>query len=227
MELIRLEHIVKYYKLGKIDVVGLDDVSLSIEDGEYLAIMGPSGSGKSTLMNVLGLLDVPTSGRYFLEGRDVSGLSETELARIRNRTVGFVFQTFNLLPRQTLLENVELPMIYANIPLAQRRRLAREMLEQVGLGHRVHHRPNEISGGECQRAAISRALVNNPKIILADEPTGNLDSKSGEAIMNIFNELNEQGKTVIVVTHSEEIANRARRIIRLRDGKIIGEERKC
>lgn len=226
MELIRLEQVVKYYKLGKVDVLGLDNVSSTIEDGEYVAIMGPSGSGKSTLMNILGLLDVPTSGRYFLEGKDVSDLSEAEQAKVRNRTIGFVFQTFNLLPRQTLLENVELPMIYAGIGYNKRKKLAIEMLERVGLGHRVNHRPNEISGGERQRVAISRALVNNPKIILADEPTGNLDSKSGEAILNIFNELNAQGKTVILVTHSEKIAGNARRIIHLFDGRIIGEERK-
>ena len=187
--------------------------------------MGPSGSGKSTLMNIIGCLDVPTSGRYWLEGIEVSGLSDNQLAEIRNRKIGFVFQTFNLIPRENVIHNVELPMIYSNVPERERVERAREVLEAVGLAHRAKHRPAELSGGERQRVAIARALVNNPSIILADEPTGNLDSRTGTEIMGIFRRLNENGITIVLVTHEREIASYARRIIHLRDGMIEEEER--
>ncbi len=223
---IDLQDIVKIYQMGQVQVHALRGVSLQVRRGEMLAIMGPSGSGKSTLMNIIGALDTPTSGRYFLEGQDVSRLNDNQLAEIRNKRIGFVFQNFNLLPRLTALEQVELPLIYAGIrSRKERRRRAQEALELVGLGDRLHHRPNELSGGQQQRVAIARALVNNPSIILADEPTGNLDSKSGAEVMYIFQQLNrEQGITVVLVTHEPDIARHTRRIVYLRDGLVVGDE---
>lgn len=223
--LIELKGIVKIYRVGSYDVRALQGIDLKIEKNEYLAVMGPSGSGKSTLMNILGCLDTPTSGVHVFENEKVSQLSDDELAGIRNRKIGFVFQTFNLLPRATAQANVELPMIYSGISIEQRRHYATEALEKVGLGDRLHHRPNQLSGGQRQRVAIARALVNNPSIILADEPTGNLDSKTGEEIMDVFNNLNKLGHTLIVVTHEEYIAADAKRIIRLRDGHIENDNR--
>ncbi len=218
--IIRLEDIHKVYTLGLTQVHALRGITLTIERGEYVAIMGPSGSGKSTLMNIMGCLDVPTKGRYFLNGHDVSQLNDDALARIRNKEIGFVFQTFNLLPRATALHNVELPLIYNGLPGSRRRGKARLALEKVGLGDRMHHKPNELSGGQRQRVAIARALVNDPSIILADEPTGNLDSKTGEEIMEILDHLHAQGNTIILVTHEDFIARHAHKIIYLRDGKI-------
>jgi putative ABC transport system ATP-binding protein len=217
---IDIESVTKLYQMGAETIHALRGVTLSIHRNEYLAIMGPSGSGKSTLMNMLGCLDTPTAGRYFFNGKNVATMVDDELADIRNREIGFVFQTFNLLPRSDALHNVELPLIYAGISPFTRRERARHALESVGLGNRVHHRPNELSGGQRQRVAIARALVNNPSIILADEPTGNLDSKTGVEIMELFEHLYEQGNTIIVVTHEEDIARHARRIVRLRDGLI-------
>ncbi len=222
--IIKTEKLHKVYILGKTRVHALRGIDLQVNRGDYVAIMGPSGSGKSTLMNILGCLDVPTAGRYWLNGKDVSGLSDDELARIRNKEIGFVFQTFNLLPRMSALHNVELPLIYNGTPASRRREIAMEALEQVGLADRAHHKPNELSGGQRQRVAIARALVNHPAMILADEPTGNLDSKTGAEIMNIFDGLNERGNTIILVTHEDFIARHARRIIHLRDGKIESEE---
>ena len=221
MSVIVVRDLVKIYRMGLIEVRAIDGVSFEVDAGEYVAIMGPSGSGKSTLMNLLGCLDTPTSGEYILNGQPVRGLDDNELARIRNHEIGFVFQTFNLLPRATALHNVELPLIYAGVPRKQRRKLALEALERVGLGDRVHHRPNELSGGQRQRVAIARALVNRPSILLADEPTGNLDSKTSEEIMALFDKLNQSGHTIIVVTHEPDIAQHARRVIRLLDGKIV------
>ena len=223
---IDLKDIVKIYQMGKVQVHALRGVSLQVRRGEMLAIMGPSGSGKSTLMNIIGALDTPTQGQYFLEGQDVSQLNDNQLAEIRNKRIGFVFQNFNLLPRLTALEQVELPLIYAGgISRKERRRRAQEALEMVGLGDRLHHRPNELSGGQQQRVAIARALVNHPSIILADEPTGNLDSRSGAEVMYIFQRLNrEQGITIVLVTHEPDIARHAQRIVHLRDGCIVGDE---
>jgi len=222
--MIEIKDVTKVYRMGEVDVHALRGVSLRVEKGEFLSIMGASGSGKSTLMNVLGCLDSPTSGSYLLNGRDVSQLSDRQLARIRGRELGFVFQQFNLLPRTTALRQVELPLVYAGVMPGERRRRAREALETVGLSERVGHRPDELSGGQQQRVAIARALVNQPSIILADEPTGNLDSKSGEEILRIFQQLNAQGITVVFVTHDPEIAAVSRRIVRLRDGLIEKDE---
>jgi len=222
--LIELNDISKIYKVGTIEVPAIRQISLTIEPNEYVAIMGPSGSGKSTLMNLIGCLDTPTNGSYMLAGEDVSKLSDNQLAEIRNRRIGFVFQTFNLLPRATGLHNVELPLVYAGKPVGVRRQKAREALASVGLADRGHHRPNELSGGERQRVAIARALVNNPSLILADEPTGNLDSTTGEEIMSLFKEIHQQGNTIILVTHEEYIARKARRIIRLLDGLVAKDE---
>jgi putative ABC transport system ATP-binding protein len=222
--LIRIQNISRRYQMGAETVHALRDVSLEIKRGEYVAIMGPSGSGKSTLMNLLGCLDTPTSGSYWLNGSDVSGMNDNELAAVRNREIGFVFQTFNLLPRSDALQNVMLPMIYAGIPSSRRRAAGRETLMMVGLGDRMHHRPNELSGGQRQRVAIARALVNNPSILLADEPTGNLDSKTGAEIMELFEDLSRKGNTIIVVTHEEHVARHARRILRIRDGLIASDE---
>lgn len=222
--LIRVENLLKIYRTGKVEVRALQGVSFSVFPGEFIAIMGPSGSGKTTLMNILGCLDTPTAGQYILDGVEVSSLRENQLAEIRNRKIGFVFQNFHLLPRLTAFQNVELPLLYAGVPRALRIRRVRELLEGVGLGDRMHHRPNELSGGQMQRVAIARALVNNPALILADEPTGNLDTLSGEEIMAIFQELNEEGRTIILVTHERDIAQHARRVIHFRDGKILKNE---
>lgn len=224
MNIINIEHIAKIYQVGSEEVRALADVSLRIDKGEYVAIMGPSGSGKSTLMNVLGCLDTPTKGIYNFKSVNVSQMNDNELATIRNKEIGFVFQTFNLLPRSDALHNVELPLIYAGVNSSERKERARLALEQVGLSDRMHHKPNELSGGQRQRVAIARALVTNPSIILADEPTGNLDTKTGEDIMALFNEISEQGNTIILVTHEEYIAEHAARIIRLRDGLIEKDE---
>jgi len=217
---IEIEAVTKLYKMGTEIIHALRGVNLKIHRNEYLAIMGPSGSGKSTLMNMLGCLDTPTAGRYEFGQKNVATMVDDELAEIRNREIGFVFQTFNLLPRSNALHNVELPLIYAGLGRSDRLEKAQHALENVGLGERLHHRPNELSGGQRQRVAIARALVNDPAIILADEPTGNLDSKTGEEIMALFEQLYEQGQTIIVVTHEEDIARHARRIVRLRDGLI-------
>jgi putative ABC transport system ATP-binding protein len=217
---IEIEGVTKLYKMGSEIIHALRGVALHIRRNEYLAIMGPSGSGKSTLMNMLGCLDTPTAGRYEFAGKNVATMIDDELADIRNREIGFVFQTFNLLPRSDALHNVELPLIYAGISKHERIERARQALENVGLGDRVHHRPNELSGGQRQRVAIARALVTRPSIILADEPTGNLDSKTGVEIMALFEQLYAQGNTLIVVTHEEDVARHARRIVRLRDGLI-------
>jgi putative ABC transport system ATP-binding protein len=225
MNIISIEHIAKIYQVGLEEVHALRDVSLRIDKNEYVAIMGPSGSGKSTLMNMLGCLDTPTSGKYEFNSVSVSEMNDNELARIRNREIGFVFQTFNLLPRSDALHNVELPLIYAGVPYAERRERAAKALTDVGLSDRMHHKPNELSGGQRQRVAVARALITNPSIILADEPTGNLDSKTGEEIMELFNEIHENGNTIILVTHEEYIAEHAARIIRLKDGLIESDER--
>ena len=224
MNIINIEHISKVYHLGVEEVHALRDVSLKIDKNEYLAIMGPSGSGKSTLMNMLGCLDTPTSGIYDFNGQSVSTMSDNELAQIRNKEIGFVFQTFNLLPRSDALHNVELPLVYAGLPYAERRERAKQTLIDVGLGDRINHKPNELSGGQRQRVAIARALVSNPSIILADEPTGNLDSKIGEEIMQLFEEIHSKGNTIILVTHEEYIAEHAARIIRLKDGLVEKDE---
>ncbi len=221
---IHSEGVTKLYQMGEETIRALRGVALEIRRNEYLAIMGPSGSGKSTLMNMLGCLDTPTAGHYEFNGKSVAHMVDDELAEIRNREIGFVFQTFNLLPRSNALHNVELPLIYAGVPRHERLERAKQALENVGLGERMHHRPNELSGGQRQRVAIARALVNNPAIILADEPTGNLDSKTGEEIMQLLEVLYEQGNTIIVVTHEEDIARHARRIVRLRDGLIESDE---
>jgi putative ABC transport system ATP-binding protein len=219
-KIIEIQHIKKEYIMGMQLIAALKDVSLSIEKGEYVALMGPSGSGKSTLMNILGCLDSPTSGSYKLNHTEVSEMSDDDLARVRNKEIGFIFQTFNLLPRLTSLENVALPMVYAGLSKAERIARAERVMEMVGLKDRMTHKPNELSGGQRQRVAIARALVNNPSIILADEPTGNLDTKTSYEIMAIMQEISSQGNTVIIVTHEEDIAKHARRILRLRDGLI-------
>jgi putative ABC transport system ATP-binding protein len=219
-EIIRFRGIKKYYKVGNQEVKALDDVDIVINKNEYVAIMGPSGSGKSTMMNILGCLDSPTAGSYMLNGADVSHMNDNELAVVRNKEIGFVFQSFNLLPRYSALDNVALPLIYAGESKKERDEMARQALESVDLTDRMHHRPNELSGGQRQRVAVARALVNKPSIILADEPTGNLDSKTSVDIMKLFEEIHRKGNTLIVVTHEEDIAKNARRIIRLRDGHI-------
>lgn len=223
--LIRIEDLTKTYALGAAEVRALRGVTLEVERGEYLAIMGPSGSGKSTLMHIMGCLDTPSSGRYVLDGSEVGTLAGRALARVRNQEIGFVFQNFNLLPRIDLVGNVALPLVYrGSLGRAERRERAVEELERVGLGHRLRHRPNEISGGERQRASIARALVNRPSILLADEPTGNLDSKTGQEIMEILDGLSREGKTVVLVTHDANVADHARRIVQIEDGAIAGED---
>jgi len=222
---IRTEALAKMYQMGAEEVHALRGIDVEIRKGEYVAIMGPSGSGKSTLMNLIGCLDSPSSGRYWLAGRLVSELDDDELAYIRNKEIGFVFQTFNLLPRATALHNVELPLIYNGTPSEERIERAKKALERVDLVPRMHHKPNELSGGQRQRVAIARALVNNPSIVLADEPTGNLDSKTGEEIMNLFENLHGQGNTIILVTHEMDIAQHAHRVIFIRDGKIASDEK--
>jgi len=222
--IIQIENLKKVYDTGSIQVEALKSVNLNVNKNEYVAIMGASGSGKSTLMNIIGCLDRMTSGKYILDGEDVSTLNDTQLAEIRNKKIGFVFQAFNLLPRLTALGNVELPMVYAGMPGSQRLQKAKEALERVGLGERVHHKPNELSGGQKQRVAIARALVNSPAILLADEPTGNLDTKSSIEIMDIFESLNEEGVTIVMVTHEADIAAHTKRNVVFRDGEIISDK---
>ena len=223
MPCIQIEDLYKIYSTGDSEVRALDGVSLCVEKGEFVAIVGHSGSGKSTLMNMLGCLDVPTSGRYLLEGQDVSTLPDSRLSSIRNRQIGFVFQGFNLVPGLSALENVELPLLYRGIGREQRRRMAMESLRQVGLGDRVHHRPSEMSGGQQQRTAIARAIAAKPPLILADEPTGNLDTRAGEEVLGILQQLNADGHTVILITHDMGIAAAARRIVRIQDGRILDD----
>jgi len=219
-EIIEIKGVKKYYQVGDAEVRALDNVDLTISKNEYVAIMGPSGSGKSTMMNILGCLDTPTSGSYVLNGKDVSSMDDDELSDIRGSEIGFVFQSFNLLPKYDALDNVALPLVYAGVPKEERRKRAEIALRKVGLSERMHHKPNELSGGQRQRVAIARALINNPSIILADEPTGNLDTATSIEIMNLFDEIHSQGNTVILVTHEEDIAKFAKRTVRLRDGKI-------
>src|SRR5215470_1556340 len=221
--LIDIRDITKVYDMGEERVRALDGVTLSVAKGEYIAIMGPSGSGKSTLMNLIGCLDTPTAGSYVLNGREVAKMTDDELAAIRNQEIGFVFQTFNLLPRTTALQQVELPLVYSGVPRKDRRDRARAALDAVGLTERMHHHPSELSGGQRQRVAVARALINDPSILLADEPTGNLDSQTGAEIMALFDELNRRGNTIVLVTHEEDIAAHARRIVRLKDGKITDD----
>ena len=220
MSLIDARGLWKSYTMGTEQVHALAGVDISVDKGAYVAIMGPSGSGKSTLMNLIGCLDTPTKGSYRLNGREISAMEDDDLAEIRNREIGFVFQTFQLLPRAPALRNVELPLVYRRVPAEERRERARAALEQVDLAHRLDHRPNELSGGQRQRVAIARALVTDPSIVLADEPTGNLDSSTGEEILSLFDELHDQGHTLVVVTHEKEVADRAKRAIRLRDGRV-------
>lgn len=222
--LIRTEDLWKTYEMGSEQIHALHGVTFELRKNEYIAIMGPSGSGKSTLMNLIGCLDSPTKGNYYLNGKLVSDMDDDELAFIRNREIGFVFQTFNLLPRASALQNVELPLTYAGIPTSQRREMANRAMDQVELGSRKHHKPNELSGGQRQRVAIARALVNNPSIILADEPTGNLDSKTGQEIMALFKRLHQEGNTIVLVTHEAELAQHANRIVHILDGKISSDE---
>jgi putative ABC transport system ATP-binding protein len=224
MSLIRLDKVSRRYQMGTETIHALREVTFGIARGEYVAIMGPSGSGKSTLMNLIGCLDTATSGAYVLNGVNVSEMDDNQLAEVRNKEIGFVFQTFNLLPRATALHNVELPLIYAGMPTEERRRIAVETMTNVGLADRMTHKPNEMSGGQRQRVAVARALVNRPSILLADEPTGNLDTKTGDEIMGLFDVLSSQGNTIIVVTHEEDIARHARRIVRIRDGLIASDE---
>jgi putative ABC transport system ATP-binding protein len=225
-QVIKLDEIRKSYYMGKQELQVLKGISLSINRNEYIALMGPSGSGKSTLMNILGCLDSPSSGKYVLNGNDVSMMADNDLAEIRNKEIGFVFQQFNLLPRLTALENVALPLVYAGVSKKNRTEMAMEVIRKVDLLDRSHHKPNELSGGQCQRVAIARALVNNPSIILADEPTGNLDTRTSYEIMNIFSKIHEDGNTVVLVTHEEDISNYAHRVIRLRDGLVETDKTK-
>jgi len=222
--MIELTHITKIYRMGGVDITVLSDISLKVRAGELIAIMGPSGSGKSTIMNMLGCLDRPTSGSYRFEGREISSMTDDELASIRNVKIGFVFQTFNLLPRFTALKNVEVPLIYSGVPARLRKERAVPLLQQVGLAERMDHKPTELSGGQQQRVAIARALVNHPMLLLADEPTGNLDSRSGEEILNILIGLNQQGVTIIIVTHDQTVAGRCKRVISVKDGQIINDQ---
>ena len=222
--MIDLTDITKNYRMGEVEFTVLSQVTLTVQKGELIAIMGPSGSGKSTLMNIIGCLDRPTSGKYRFENREISTLTDDELALIRNGKIGFVFQTFNLLPRFSALKNVEVPLIYSGVPARSRKERAAPLLEKVGLADRMQHKPTELSGGQQQRVAIARALVNNPPLLLADEPTGNLDSRSGEDILNILTGLNRQGVTIIIVTHDKDIAARCKRIINLKDGRIVSDE---
>jgi len=224
--LIDIRDVTKTYEMGAETIVhALDGVSLSIEAGDYVAIMGPSGSGKSTLMNLIGCLDTPSTGSYVLKGREISAMNDDELAQIRNKEIGFIFQTFNLLPRADAVQNVELPLVYSGLARKERKARAEKALDAVGLGTRKHHRPNEMSGGQRQRVAIARALVNDPSILLADEPTGNLDSKTGEEILALMDDLHHGGNTIILVTHEDELAQHAARVVRLRDGKIVSDVR--
>ncbi|MBU7006169.1 ABC transporter ATP-binding protein [Phosphitispora fastidiosa] len=222
--MIKLVDISKFYHTGSVTLAALDKVNLEIKNGEIIAIIGPSGSGKSTLMNMIGCLDVPSQGQYLLDEKEVSKLKEDDLSEIRNKKIGFIFQSFNLLPKLTALENVELPLIYRGMSTAERRQSSVEALDLVGLSDRMHHKPTELSGGQQQRVAIARALAGNPPVILADEPTGNLDSRSGVEVMEIIGDLNKKGKTVIIITHDMEIARQARRIIRIQDGRIVNDE---
>ncbi|MGE5808781.1 MAG: ABC transporter ATP-binding protein [Nitrospirota bacterium] len=221
--MIELSNITKIYRMGEVDITVLSGVCLSIKQGEFVSVMGPSGSGKSTLMNIIGCLDRPTSGTYRFEEREISSLSDDELASVRNVKIGFVFQTFNLLPRFSALKNVEVPLIYSGVPARERRERAIPLLEKVGLGDRLHHKPTELSGGQQQRVAIARALINNPPLLLADEPTGNLDSHSGEEILRILTGLNTLGVTIILVTHDQGVGARCKRMINLKDGQIVGD----
>ncbi len=223
--MIKTEALYKIYHMGDAEVRALDGVSLTVTEGEMVAIMGPSGSGKSTFMNTLGCLDQPTSGSYQLDGEETSKLSEKEKARLRNQKIGFVFQSFNLLPNLTAIQNVELPLIYAGVPASKRQKIALEAMERLGLGNRIHHKPRELSGGQQQRVAIARALVNRPRLLLADEPTGNLDTKSSREIMAVFQELHRNGITIVLVTHEEDIAAYTERIVRFTDGKIVDDRR--
>ena len=222
--MIELSSITKTYRMGEVDITVLSSVSLSVRSGELIAIMGPSGSGKSTLMNIIGCLDRPTNGTYRFEDREISAMTDDELASIRNVKIGFVFQTFNLLPRFTALKNVEVPLVYSGVPARLRKERAIPLLQQVGLSDRMYHRPTELSGGQQQRVSIARALVNHPPLLLADEPTGNLDSRSGAEILNILTGLNEQGVTIMIVTHDKDVAARCKRIINLKDGQIINDQ---
>ncbi len=222
--ILQLNHMYKDYYRGKTPVPVLQDISLDVEEGEYLAIMGPSGSGKTTLMNVLGCLDVPTKGYYTLNGQVINNLTDNQLADVRNKEIGFVFQNFYLLPKMDALDNVALPLLYAGVPLKERRKRAQAALEQVGLGERIHFLPNQLSGGQCQRVAIARAMVGNPKILLADEPTGALDTASGEQVMSIFRRLNDEGMTIVMITHELDIAMQADKIYHIRDGRLLTDQ---